>query len=613
MALERGGWLAGPENFYQDLWHQLAGVRYLPEHVVIVAVDDKTLEDHAEEPLVTWTPHWARAVWVLRQAGARAIGLDYLFQVTIESWLKKVKLPAGEAILNYDRPFKEQLLSGEVMVAGRLKLDSQGKKKVVLPVSEFAASLPQPPALVGLINLAVDLDGAVRSWMPALRDDYGAVFLTLPYLLACRWQGQDPLAEIERLRTDPRLPQWSGDNGGEEDFPRIGFVGPPETFPRLSFARLLSPSALQDPEVQALRDKVVIVAYEPTGHQDMHLTPYSQGFLWWEAREMSGAEVHANIVETVLSGLHPRGVPPPAVWLFGSLVLALGLYVFFQYSLWVGLATLGLLGVIPAGLSYVLFLKYWLLPVAPVHLGLALGFTGVLGLRLTGEERERARLRRLFSRYVSEEVVAKLLAAGERPRLGGESCQVTVLFSDIRNFTTMSESLAPPQVVELLNTYFTRACEPILAAGGTVDKFVGDAIMAVFGAPVPYPDHARRAVVAALGLVQVARDFKTWVRARFLNVSLPPFQVGVGLHTGEAVVGIIGSPKRLEYTAIGDTVNTASRLEGLSKELGWTIVASRATLEAAGPGVVTGPFQKAVVRGRKEVIEVGEVLALASE
>jgi adenylate cyclase len=612
-ALDRTGWLEGPENFYQDLWHQLAGKRYNPEHVVIVAVDEETLEAHAEEPLVTWTPHWARAIQVLREVGVRALGLDYLFRVTIESWLKNAKLPAGEAILNLDRPFKEQLASGQVVLAGRLRLDDQGRKTVVLPVPEFVSVLPRLPAQVGLINLAVDADGAVRFWMPALKDDQGTMFLTFPYLLALHWLGLDPVEEIKRLRKEPQLPRESGEVEGQEAFFRIGFAGPPDTFPRLSFERLLVRGALQDPKVKALRGKVVILAYEPPGHQDMHLTPYSRGFWWWEGKNMSGAEIHANIVETWLTGRRPREVPWPAAWFTGALFLGLGLLGYLRWSLWQAVVALSLLTFLSAVLGYGLFLRYWLYPVAPVHLSLILGFVGVLGLRLTREERERARLRRIFSRYVSEEVLEKLLVAGERPRLGGESCRVTVLFSDIRNFTTISEILSPDQVVEVLNTYFSRACEPILAAGGTVDKFVGDAVMAVFGAPVPSPDHARRAVQAALGLVQVARDFKTWMAGRFPEISLPPFQIGVGLHTGEAVVGIIGSPKRLEYTAIGDTVNTASRLEGLSKELGWTIVASRDTLEMAGPGLIVGATRVIPVKGRREPVEVSEILDISSE
>ncbi|HLD48551.1 MAG TPA: adenylate/guanylate cyclase domain-containing protein, partial [Desulfobaccales bacterium] len=262
--------------------------------------------------------------------------------------------------------------------------------------------------------------------------------------------------------------------------------------------------------------------------------------------------------------------------------------------------------------AYILFRQYWLLPTANVQLAVMLSYMGILGLRLTGEERERARIRNIFGRYVADEVVEKLLATGKLPDLGGDSFQVTVLFSDIRNFTTISERLGPKALVEMLNTYLAQACEPILAQGGTVDKFIGDAVMAVFGSPVLYPDHARRALTAALGLAQKAREFRAWMQQRFGDQDLPDFAIGIGVHTGEAIVGNIGSPKRLEFTAIGDTVNTASRLEGLTKELGWTIVASRSTIEAA-PGVTTGGQDTRAVKGRQERIEVFEVLGLEEE
>jgi adenylate cyclase len=625
-GLDYTGWLTKPEFFYQDLWHQMAGVRYQPQHVVIVSVGDATLSAHPDEPLVTWSPYWARAVQVLRAQGARAIGLDYLFLVSLESWLKKVNLPAGDAILNFDRPFKEQLASGKVAVAGR-RLKIKGTSIFILPVDEFAAALPNLPGHVGLINLVTDEDGAVRCYVLALEDDSGTVYLTLPQLLASGFQVLDPLAEIVRFKSDPRLQAWSGKEEGDGDaFPLIGFVGPPGkpgtpgtrqnpgTFQRIPFERLLAPGADQDQQLRkALEGKVAIVTYEPTGGQDMHATPYALGFWPWQGKYMTGAEIHANVVETILSGKAPR--PVLRLVDLGVLAgfLAVGILLFFRLSIWQGLAGLAFLALLAAALSYGLFLTYRLLPVVPVQGALVLGYVGVLGLRLTGEERERSRLRQIFGRYVAEEVVEKLLVEGARPDLGGEAYRVTVLFSDIRNFTTISESLAPGQVVEMLNRYFTRACEPILAAGGTVDKFVGDAIMAVFGAPATHPDHARRALQAALGLVAAAQEFQDWLAERFPGQDLPRFKIGVGLHTGIAVVGNIGSPKRLEYTAIGDTVNTASRLEGLSKELGWTVVASRATLSAANSGVVVGDCRTVTVKGRREPVEVCEILGLDPE
>ena len=609
------GWLQRPESIYSDLWHRLAGVRYKPAHVVIVTLDEQTLSEHPEEPLVCWTPYFARVMEVLRGAGARILGLDYLYYVSIEDWLKKLNLPPNHPSLKYDEAFKAQLASGRVVMAANLGVDEQQKIKVTLPIQSYFTSLPRRAFDVGLVNFFTDPDGVVRRYMPAVADGYGQVMLTFAKLLATRASGQDPAREIERLKHDPALQDWSADDISGVNlgaFPLIGYVGPPETFRRLSFRRFLRPEAETDPEILNLKDKVVIIAYEPAALQDVHFTPYSLSLWKWPGSDMSGAELHANIVETLLTGRFPRPVPGylSALYLAGMLVA--GGLLFYRLSSWRGLVASQLLCLLGAAFASILFTRYWLLPTANVQLAVMLSYMGILGLRLTGEERERARIRNIFGRYVADEVVERLLATGMLPDLGGDSFQVTVLFSDIRNFTTISERLGPRAVVEMLNTYLAQACEPILAQGGTVDKFIGDAVMAVFGSPVLYPDHARRALSAALDLAQTAREFRTWMQQRFGDQELPDFAIGIGLHTGEAIVGNIGSPKRLEFTAIGDTVNTASRLEGLTKELGWTIVASRSTIDAAS-GVVTGRQDTRAVKGRQERIEVFEVLGLKEE
>jgi adenylate cyclase len=274
-----------------------------------------------------------------------------------------------------------------------------------------------------------------------------------------------------------------------------------------------------------------------------------------------------------------------------------------------GLAAALILAVLCMVPAWFLFLEDWLLPVGAVQTALGIGFLTTLGLRLTGEERERARLKKMFGRYVSDDVVA-VLTEGERPDLAGESVNVTVLFSDIRNFTTISEKLNAHEVVEMLNAYFSATTEPILREGGMVNKFIGDAVMAIFGSPVRHPDHARRALVAALAMVKEAEDFKQWMRDRFPDRGLPEFGIGIGLHSGEAVIGDIGTPRRKEFTAIGDTVNAASRLEGVTKEMGCVIVASEATLRAAGPGVRTGKFEQVRVKGKSEPLAVYEIVGL---
>ncbi len=603
------GWLAGPEHLYADIWHRLTGARYQPRDVVIVALDEATLQAHPE-PLVCWTPHFARVIQVLRQVGAGVIGLDYLFQVSIASWLQTMDLPPGHPGRHYDEPFIRQLASGRVILAAHRTSDDQNRTAFVLPIPEYVQALPNGVHDLGLINLFNDDDGVVRRYVPGLSDDSGQVMLTLAQALALRAAGRDPANAVTALQQNPALPDWSAVDPrgpGLQDVPRIGFVGPPNTFRRLSMARFLQPRAEQDKDIQALKGKVVIVAYEPAATQDVHPTPYALSLWLWPGHDMSGPEIHANIIETLRTGNVPRPVPVALSSLYLLAVLLAASLIFSRLSLLPGLAAGLALVLLTAVCAYFFFQRYWLLPAAQVQAGLLLSYMGIMGLKLTGEEREKSRIRKIFSRYVAREVVETLLASGELPDLGGETFQVTVLFADIRNFTTISEKLAPHQVVEMLNGYLSQAGSAILARGGTIDKYIGDAIMAVFGAPLRHPDHARRALQAALDLADRAREFRTWMQARFQGLDLPEFAVGVGLHTGEAIVGNIGSTQRLEFTAIGDTVNAASRLESLTKELGWAIVASQTTV-AAAPGVITGRRETRKVKGRQESLEVFEVL-----
>lgn len=192
--------------------------------------------------------------------------------------------------------------------------------------------------------------------------------------------------------------------------------------------------------------------------------------------------------------------------------------------------------------------------------------------------------------------------------------QATVLFADIRNFTSLAEKLSSTEVAGLLTRYFERSCEPVLTNGGRHLKFVGDGLMAVFsdaGAATPLPA-ARRAVSAALAMALAAHEFRGWLEQRFAHRGLPPFAIGVGLHAGEVTICRLGTIQNKETTPIGDTVNTAARLEAASKELGWTVVASDAVLKQAGDGVQTGGMTSLEVRGRQGFVDVAEITGLVT-
>jgi len=484
----------------------------------------------------------------------------------------------------------------------------------LLPSPDYLLALPDfdIPGHVALADLFDEGDGVIRSYhvAPVALAERAALagsvpLLGLPSLLAVRASGLDVQAGQWILGGRP----VSLDQAPEP----IPYVGPPGSLPRLSLKRLLAPGALNDPDVLALRGKTVLLGATAAGLNDEHFTPYATRLFAGRGALMSGVEVHANVLEALLSGA--RMQPVNDTLRVATLLTLTGLatVAFVALPVWAGGIFWLASSVLFAGCGFLAFRHGLLVPVSAYSLAVGLALLGVLGWRLTGEERERTRVRQMFGRYVSDQVVESLLRSGERPELGGQSQAMTVLFSDIRNFTTISERLGAREVVEMLNTYFERACAPLLAEGGSIDKFIGDAIMVEFGSPVPLADHARRALRAALALRVVAEEFADWMVQRFPDRDLPKFAVGIGLHSGDAVIGNIGSPTRMEFTAIGDTVNLASRLEGMTKELGCVILASEATVIEAGSAVVCGRSEVIKVKGREEAVRVYEILAVGEQ
>jgi adenylate cyclase len=318
------------------------------------------------------------------------------------------------------------------------------------------------------------------------------------------------------------------------------------------------------------RDRLVVVGATAPSLQDVHPTSVSGD------QFMYGVEVHANAISTLLRDFPLREVPG---WVTIALILlfgAVGPLIAMRF----GPLRAALIGLVLAGL-YVAFVQLvfnnglivgFLYPEA----SLALGVVGALGVALVLNAFERERVRDIFSRFVPEAVVDDVLKnVDEDLRLGGELQVVTVMFSDIRGFTTFSETREPDEVIEVLNRYLTSMTDVILRHGGTLVAFIGDGIMAVFGAPIAMDDHADRAYAAAREMAGPAlAEFNQWLRSEGRGEG---FRIGVGLNSGAVMAGNVGSQKRLEYTVIGDTTNTASRIEGMTKGTPHMIMLSDST------------------------------------
>jgi adenylate cyclase len=331
---------------------------------------------------------------------------------------------------------------------------------------------------------------------------------------------------------------------------------------------------------------------------DIHATPTTGG------GQMAGPEIQANAVSTLLRGVPLRDVP---AWVDVLLIILLGVAVplgSLRLRGWRSLLdALALAVVFTIGVQ-VAFNSGAIVTFVYPLLALALGTLGTLAVLYMDEAIERQRVRDVFSRFVPADVVDDVLArADENLRLGGVERDCTVLFSDLRGFTSFSETQPAARVIEVVNYYLNEMTEAILGAGGTLIAYMGDGIMAVFGAPLEQEDHADRAVAAAREMVgpRLAR-FNAWISEQGFEQS---FVMGVGLNSGAVMAGNVGSEQRVEYTAIGDTTNTASRLESMTKDSGTMIFISDSTRERMRVGIDdlarVGEFE---VRGRAAKLTV---------
>jgi adenylate cyclase len=346
----------------------------------------------------------------------------------------------------------------------------------------------------------------------------------------------------------------------------------------------------------------VLVGLTAPGLLDLKASPVSAIY--------PGVEVHATLLDNLLRGDFLRPAPSWALWA-GMLVLcaAMVLVVLFFSGLAATLTGFAALALAYLGLVIGAFhFGWWADPVLP-GVALGLSFTLAAAFSYATEGRQKLYIRRMFGQYMSETVINHLLEHPEKLQLGGERRRVTLFFSDLAGFTTISERLSAETVVSLLNDYLSRMTEIILNEAGTVDKFEGDAIMAFWGAPLDQADQAARACRAALRQQAALRD----LNRGFAGLDLPPLSMRIGLHTGDAIVGNLGSAKRFDYTVIGDTVNLASRLEGVNKFYGSYIMASETTVAECTGVVEFRELDLVAVKGKEQAVRVFEVLGLTGE
>ena len=605
--------LADPSGVHPDL--------------LLVTIDDPSL-DILQESLGRWP--WPRDVHaalvdVLAAGGARLVIFDVGFFDPLPSapqgdslFAEAIQL-AGNVVLPvaFDRrnatdAARLEGLLGRAAERDLLERHRVGSVAFTTTTPDFGGVLVPLPLLgggavaLGATTLLPDVVDGVSRRDPLVFSHRGELYPSLALAAArvlepARFGGPVELRDRELRTGGATLPlergglllRWRGSflSGGEHTYPVI------PVFQLLNSYEQLLRGQEPDVPLDRLAGKVVLVGLTGMGLFEARATPL--------APHDPGVMLHATALDNLLTGDHLHRAPP---WLDrgATALLVLLLTVGVTFLPLVG----GVLLVVLGGVAVVAWsfgtyqVGLWTDLATPL-LGTGMSFAGAMAARYVTEGRERQRIREIFGRYVSPDYVQILVERPESLRLGGERVPLTILFSDIRGFTSISERLPPEKVVAILNRYLDRMSEIVFRNGGTLDKFMGDGLMAFWGAPLPVPDHARKALTAGVEMLEAVDAFAAELQ-REEGVEL---DIGVGVHTGEAVVGNIGSlTRKLDYTALGDHVNLASRLESLNKERGTRFLASRAAWEAGGRGFRVRELPPAQVKGKEESIPIVEIL-----
>jgi adenylate cyclase len=438
----------------------------------------------------------------------------------------------------------------------------------------------------GAINHLRDDDGVARR-MALVIEMGGRYYASLGFVLAARARGE-PTRYVAPTGAvslgDRALPTRAA-------VARLNFLG--RRFPRVSAADLLAGRT----PAGALAGKLVLVGFTHAAY-DKVPTP--------DDPLADGVELHATLLHNLLhEGLlrdGGAGAGLASVLVLGGLVALVHLRRLRRRPWLPPIIAAGLL-VAWLALAQLAFARGLVLEVLPPALALALAVAAGTIASIATEGREKARLRGAFAQYVSKTLVERIVEHPDAARLGGERRELSVLFSDIRGFSRLAESLPPEQLAGFLNRYLTPMTELVLDRDGTLDKYIGDAVMAVWNAPVDVPDHAARACDAALAMQRALGP----LNARWREQGLPQIEIGVGINTGPMAVGNMGSEARFDYTVLGDAVNLAARLEALTKEYGVGILVGEATRVAAGDRFVFREMDMVRVKGKDRAARIFEL------
>lgn len=583
---------------------------------IIVGIDKKTLNKYTD-PIIFWDKEFAELIKIISNTGARAIVFDVLCLANISEkrcivdkkvFVESVAL-SNKSILPFlirkdDIDIPVQILTYLKDTMGiSTPLNSPSLKE--FRIKEMNASSQLLSCGFGFTNLSNDKDGVVREI--ELLNNYGDVILpSLSLSAIMRYLN----ADIDDIRFSKNwlkikkvfIPLVNGKM-------IINYKSPPCTYKSISMVDVLEEKNKGKFLGDLFDDKIVLIGAYDIVLPDFHPTPYYSSFLG-KMNNMFGVEIIANVLDTILN---QRFIRKESNILFIFILLLAsfsGVILFSRMPFIKGMLYISFIIMCYLLLGYYTFCKlnYWL-DITSFVVALPFSFLTGYVYNYFWADKDKRFLKETFSSYLDRRVVEKLTEESNMNILKGQRREITVLFSDIRDFTSLSESLKDSSmVVEILNCFFPEMCEIILQNEGTVDKFMGDAIMAFWNAPNEVDNHWFKACLTAILMQDKMKEINERIRSKGIELK-KDLRIGIGINTGKAVVGNIGSFKKSDYTAIGDTVNIASRLEGINKQYETNIIISEYTYERIKENFVVRELGSTQVKGREGSIKIYELIS----
>jgi len=612
------GWLDSWEARTWD-WRVRALARPGPatDDIVLILLDQNSLDWAQKENGLSWP--WPREIYgaivdYCRRNGARALAIDMLYTEpsaygvaddgSFAAAVEKFGKVAGAVFLG--RKSGSQITWPAATPEPRLKLAGSVGNASALPPAAFTFSratfpiqaLVESSAVLGNVQLKPDPDGVYR------RVKLFSIFAgrPVPALGLGAWLAAGNQAQIARGQGqsqhigDREIPVDSGENA------ILRYRGPSGTHRNFSAASILQseiryrmgePGVIRDPA--AFKDKYVLFGFSAPGLLDLRSAPVAGVY--------SGVEIHATLLDNFLSGDFIRAVPAvftvPFVLLYAVLLGWTASVLRSPLAITVNSAA-GIL--LPVGFGLAGYNTGYWLPIVVLEITAVLTIGFALLINYATEGRQKRFIKGAFRQYLSPAVIDQLISNPERLKLGGERKVLSIFFSDLQGFTTISEGLEPEQLTALLNEYLTAMTDIVMEEGGTVDKYEGDAIIAFWNAPLDVREHEMRTVRAALRCQAKLAEMRPAIKARIGK----DMRMRIGINTGPAVVGNLGSQTRFDYTMLGDAVNLAARLEGANKQFGTFTMISEDTCRQIGSDISVRELARLAVVGRSEPVTVYE-------